>query len=250
MNSKNDEVKGNGGGDEILGINPGRIPRVAPPLPTFLTDDEEELPTRMLGTLKSNRKRAGVVKHRENNKPKVEKKHKAKILGTAVVPIITKTGKELKVPMTIGRVNGTVKVIKNEPGKVEINIEQAKEVIKANRGYITYAAMELGVAFDTLKKVVDENDELKEIVRGERERDLDVGEDSLMTMVGGNTPSKLGSTIFLLKTRGKDRGYVENDKGKMPEGGIQINLINYKEEDIKGEVVVNGERTPINRSNE
>lgn len=228
--------------DEIIGINPAKIPRTAPPLPTFLSDDEEKLPTRMLGTLKYNRKRAGVVKHREKaEKPKSEKKHKAKILGTAIVPILTKTGKELKVPLTVGRVNGTVKVIKNEPGKVEINMEQAKEIIKANRGYVTYAAMELGVSFNTLKKIVDDNDELKEIVREEREKDLDIGEDSLMTMVAGDNASKLGATKFLLQTRGKERGYVEENKNKPAVGGIQINLVSYNKEDVTGEITVNGE---------
>jgi hypothetical protein len=234
--AKGKREKGNGSSGDVYDRGPHEIPSVAPPLPVFLTDDEEKLPTNRIRALKNNRERAGVTKHKTNVGPPKPKKDKVTKKSKAVVPVEF-AGRTLKVPVEVGKVNGNVRVIgKRDPSTIER--EELIETLERNNGYITYAALELGTTFHHIKKMVEGDKEIKELVENLRETDLDVGEDSLMNMVKGSGRDKLGSTIFLLKCRAKSRGYVENEVKKVEAGNVQINLISYSEEDVKGEIVI------------
>ncbi len=215
---------------------PHAIPPVAPPLPIFLTEEEEALPVNRIGQLKSNRVRTGVVKHKEANTyvSKSPKTTKISRTAKAVVPVEV-GGRQLKVPVDVGRVNGNVKVIGKRDPETVVR-EELIEVLERNDGYLTYAALELGITYHRIRKMVDEDEEIGKMVKEMRERDLDDGENALMTMVKGSGRDKLGSTIFLLKCRAKDRGYVEGESKKIEAGNVQINLVNFREEDVKADV--------------
>ena len=154
--------------------------------------------------------------------------------------VMKATGKELKIPVKLGKVNGEIKVIEKHDGvKVEVGVEECAEALRRNKGYLTYAAAELGINYKTLGRIVNGNEELKEIIEEERVKDLDEAEKELGEMRRGATVNKLGAVCFTLKCRGKDRGYVESNKFEVPPGmAVQINLVDFKESDIVNKKII------------
>jgi hypothetical protein len=78
------------------------------------------------------------------------------------------------------------------------------------QGRITYAANELGINYITLRKFIDDNPEIEDVLTGMREHRIDRAEENLDRML--NQPKDYGhmvATLFTLKTIGKNRGYVE-----------------------------------------
>lgn len=97
-------------------------------------------------------------------------------------------------------------------GKRKYNQKQVIDALVAADGSLTHAAKILGTTFRHLKKFVEANDKITEVVQGIEEETLDLAEGSLRKHIeGGN----LTAVIFFLKTRGKKRGYIEDEKVDM-----------------------------------
>lgn len=97
-----------------------------------------------------------------------------------------------------------------------LDIPRTLELIDKHYGNITVVARALGVTRQTVYNAIDAVPELKEAIDSARETGLDIAESSLMKQIGeGNT----AATIFLLKTRGKSRGYVERQELTGADGG-------------------------------
>lgn len=86
------------------------------------------------------------------------------------------------------------------------------EIIKAIRrasGNLTVAARALGCSRSTIYNRMGKDEEIKEVYEEQRETTLDAVEDSLVRLaLDGNVTA----CIFLLKTRGRDRGYTESQE--------------------------------------
>lgn len=92
--------------------------------------------------------------------------------------------------------------------------EEIVECLKKHSGKLTYCAREFGVKYDTLKKRIDEDEDLIQLVSDLRnahsETLLDMAEDTLQYAMR-NRETDLGnalkSTFFVLNNKGKERGY-------------------------------------------
>ncbi len=87
--------------------------------------------------------------------------------------------------------------------------KQVIDALIAADGAITIAAKRLGTSYRHLKKYIDANDKLTEVLHGIEESNLDAAESALFAAI---REGNVTATIFYLKTKGKGRGYVEHDK--------------------------------------
>jgi hypothetical protein len=80
--------------------------------------------------------------------------------------------------------------------------------IRKNRGLLTHAAQQLGVHRNSLARLRDENDDLRNLVTEAQESLVDELEEAAFSRAlrGGGNQQLL---MFLLKTKAKARGYVE-----------------------------------------
>jgi hypothetical protein len=95
------------------------------------------------------------------------------------------------------------------------NILQALE---KNLGVITPALKMAGVGRSTYYKMLETDPEFKAKINELKEIALDYAETSLFKQIKNGTPS---STMFYLKTKGKHRGYIEQQD--VTSGGEKIN---------------------------
>jgi hypothetical protein len=88
------------------------------------------------------------------------------------------------------------------------NPEAVAEAVRENRGLLTHAARQLGVHRNSLSRLRDENDWVRDLVEEAQESLVDELEDVAFgrALRGGGSQQLL---MFLLKTKGKARGYVE-----------------------------------------
>jgi hypothetical protein len=88
------------------------------------------------------------------------------------------------------------------------NSEAVAEAVRENRGLLTHAARQLGVHRNSLSRLRDEDERVRDLVEEAQEALVDELEDVAFgraLRVGGNQQL----LMFLLKTKGKARGYVE-----------------------------------------
>jgi transposase-like protein len=83
--------------------------------------------------------------------------------------------------------------------------EQILEVISGTGGDISEIARRLGCARSTVYRYMDRYPSVAEAIEDEREELLDLAEEGLMKQVREHD---LQAIIFVLKTKGKDRGYT------------------------------------------
>lgn len=85
------------------------------------------------------------------------------------------------------------------------------EAMDNSRGIISNIAKKLDVSRNTVYQWIDSDDELKEALKNANECLLDNAEDKLVNLVD---QQDFRAISFILKTRGKDRGYVETMETK------------------------------------
>ena len=83
--------------------------------------------------------------------------------------------------------------------------EQILEAISGTGGDISEIARRLGCARSTVYRYMDRYPSVAEAIEDEREELLDLAEEGLMKQVREHD---LQAIIFVLKTKGKDRGYT------------------------------------------
>src|SRR5215216_4811737 len=88
------------------------------------------------------------------------------------------------------------------------NPEAVAEAVRENRGLLSHAARQLGVHRNSLARLRDEDERVRELVEEAQEALVDELEDIAFdrALRGGGNQQLL---MFLLKTKGKVRGYVE-----------------------------------------
>lgn len=87
---------------------------------------------------------------------------------------------------------------------VPINIELAKKMLIKHRGVLAHAAEAIGCSRHSLHQVVERNSELKQVLEDARERLIDLVEE---TFVDKAIDGDSYNAAFILKTRGRHRGY-------------------------------------------
>jgi len=88
------------------------------------------------------------------------------------------------------------------------NPEAVAEAVRENRGLLSHAARQLGVHRNSLARLRDEDERVRDLVEEAQESLVDELEDVAFgrALRGGGNQQLL---MFLLKTKGKQRGYVE-----------------------------------------
>lgn len=92
------------------------------------------------------------------------------------------------------------------------------DALRECNGLQSLAARKLGIDFTTLSRHVKNNPELRRICDIALEARLDRAEGQLDLLVGTPGPGQLGAICFLLKCRGKVRGYIERQEHSGPGG--------------------------------
>lgn len=103
------------------------------------------------------------------------------------------------------------------------------EALEANLGVVTQAVKTVGIARSTHYLWMTEDEEYKKAVEDLNDVVLDFAESKLHKLVDkGDT----AATIFMLKTKGKKRGYVEKSEQDVKLEGVNIifNRVNNSEE--------------------
>ena len=88
------------------------------------------------------------------------------------------------------------------------NPEAVADAVRENRGLLTHAARQLGVHRNSLSRLRDEDERVRNVVEEAQEALVDELEDVAFgrALRGGGNQQLL---MFLLKTKAKARGYVE-----------------------------------------
>lgn len=81
------------------------------------------------------------------------------------------------------------------------------ESLKKNAGLYSYCAKELGVATSTISRRVEKSEKLQKVVDAIVNQTLDIAEAKLIEHLG---KGQAWAICFYLKTKGKQRGYVQN----------------------------------------
>ena len=89
------------------------------------------------------------------------------------------------------------------------DIATIKKAIKGSAGLYTKISSKLGCSWHTAKKYVESFEETKELYDNESEAILDLAESKLIENISDNDNTAI---IFYLKTKGKNRGYVERQE--------------------------------------
>jgi len=93
--------------------------------------------------------------------------------------------------------------------KTDANKKKALDALKSTMGNITAACLAADISRSQFYKWRDDDPEFDQAFKDVLESALDMGETALMKQIqDGNT----ACIIFLLKTRGKERGYVERQE--------------------------------------
>lgn len=95
------------------------------------------------------------------------------------------------------------------------SIRQAEEALLKNYGNVSAAAKALGVDHSTLFHALKKHERLQAARREAEEQTLDLAENSLVTAVKN---CEAWAVCFLLKTKGRKRGYVERRELSGPDG--------------------------------
>ena len=95
--------------------------------------------------------------------------------------------------------------------------EEIIAAIHKTKGMITLTAQELGISYNTLRSYIDKSEALQRAMKETHDSMLDAAELKLYSkaVVEGDTTA----LIFLLKTKGKQRGYVERVENTGANGG-------------------------------
>ena len=109
--------------------------------------------------------------------------------------------------------------------------KNAINILKGKAGNVSLTCEELGISRQTFYRWKDESKEFKKAVKDVEEGLIDFVESKLMKNI---KEGKETSMIFFLKTKGKDRGYIEKTEIKHS-GGLNVPPI------INVQIVKNGE---------
>ena len=103
------------------------------------------------------------------------------------------------------------------------------EALEKSLGVVTTAAKMAGIERKTHYRWMDKDSKYREAVDNISNVVLDFAESQLHQQIKeGNTTA----TIFLLKTKGKNRGYIERQEIDH-NGGVQSTLIEWKPAELK-----------------
>ncbi|MBC8399702.1 MAG: hypothetical protein H8E16_21800 [Flavobacteriales bacterium] len=98
------------------------------------------------------------------------------------------------------------------------------EALEKSLGVVTTACKQVGIARSTFYEYLKNDKKFADNVKDIQDIALDFAESQLHKQIqSGNT----SATIFYLKTKGKNRGYVERQEIKH-DGGIKSTLIEWK----------------------
>lgn len=114
--------------------------------------------------------------------------------------------------------------------KTEHNKKRILEALEKTFGVVTTACKQLGIGRTTYYDWYNNDPEFKKAVDELQGVALDMAESQLHKQIlGGNT----SATIFYLKTKGKNRGYVERHEHTGIEGTklFEVEIIESKDED-------------------
>jgi len=108
---------------------------------------------------------------------------------------------------------------KPQKGRGHITIGQIEIALRQTGGFVTYAAKKLDCTYANLKKRINGSPYLQEVKNSILESVLDLTEHSLIKQIKDDN---LGAIIFMLKCKGKTRGYIERPKeDEIPEEAAQ-----------------------------
>lgn len=112
-------------------------------------------------------------------------------------------------------------------------IKQYLNAIDGSMGFINTIANRSGVSWHTAKNKIEGNKKLKKAYEEELEKKLDFGETQLMKNI---KEGKETSVIFFLKTKGKQRGYVEKQELEHSgdiERSVTVNVENLNKDELE-----------------
>lgn len=98
----------------------------------------------------------------------------------------------------------------------QYTVEQIKAALHKSQGLISLAAEALGANYTTIYRRVKKSKELREIISGYRLRRVDRAEIGLDAALARGEPWAIA---LVLKTLGKNRGYVEREEHTGKGGG-------------------------------
>ncbi|QDP66240.1 MAG: hypothetical protein Unbinned805contig1001_11 [Prokaryotic dsDNA virus sp.] len=111
---------------------------------------------------------------------------------------------------------------KEKTTKTTLKKEQFLEALEKSMGIVSQATKKVGIDRTTPYRWAREDKEFKQKVEEIQNVVLDFAETKLYNLVDSGNPS---ATIFLLKTKGKHRGYVERQEIVGADGkDIDINI--------------------------
>lgn len=102
-------------------------------------------------------------------------------------------------------------------------LSEIKEALKKSHGFVTFAARSLGMNHSSVSERIKNSPELQQVVEECMEENLDLGEIKLLEAVN---KCEGWAVCFLLKTKGKKRGFVERVENEHSgPGGGKIQLV-------------------------
>ena len=93
-----------------------------------------------------------------------------------------------------------------ETGKTARKKKKFIEALRESHGIITYACQKIGISRVTFYDWCKKDEEFKQLAEEVEESTIDRVESKLLQAINDD---KLTAIIFYLKTKGKNRGYVE-----------------------------------------
>jgi len=158
------------------------------------------------------RKRVVFEKIKKDHKIKktIEKELEVAIEKETDVEVMTQMREELE------NVTGT---------SILPTVQEIEKALMESSGLISFTAKKLSVPIDTLKNVIKKSKFLRELLMDIRESVIDEAEDSLLQRI--RTKQDLIASMFLLKSLGKHRGWIDRPEkaGASAEKPIFIRIL-------------------------
>lgn len=104
-------------------------------------------------------------------------------------------------------------------GKQRYTVDEVCDALNATRGQKTLAGERLGCSDETVNNYEKRYVRVRQVIEHHRNRRLDVAESKLDTAVENG---EAWAVMFMLRTVGKSRGYVERQEVSGPDGTALI----------------------------